>query len=113
MELWPGYQTSIRQHEQDILLCSEIAHKVMRTETIYNIMNKVKSEERDFRTVIQQRLLGQTVLTSYNNKTYRIDDIDFTKSPRSIFDTKDGPITFLDYYKNVRLVFRLPATVWL
>lgn len=28
IELWPGYITSIRQHEQDILVCCEVSHKV-------------------------------------------------------------------------------------
>ena len=28
LELWPGYLTSIRQHENDILMCAEITHKV-------------------------------------------------------------------------------------
>lgn len=75
----------------------------MRTETVYEIMKKVQSEERDYKTAIQQRLLGSTVLTAYNNKTYRIDDIDFEKSPASTFETKNGPVSFIDYYRNVRL----------
>ena len=29
LELWPGYDTSIRQHENDILLCCEVTHKVL------------------------------------------------------------------------------------
>ena len=28
LELYPGYETSIRQHENEILLCVEISHKV-------------------------------------------------------------------------------------
>ena len=28
LELYPGYETSIRQHESEILLCVEISHKV-------------------------------------------------------------------------------------
>lgn len=101
LELWPGYITSIRQHEEDILVCVEIAHKVMRTETIYDIMNRVRREERDFKTAIMERILGGTVLTAYNNNTYRIDDIDFEKSPSSTFETKNGPISFIEYYKSV------------
>lgn len=38
LELWPGYITSIRQHEQQILMCAEITHKVMRNETILDIL---------------------------------------------------------------------------
>ena len=41
-------------------------------------------------------------MTHYNNKTYRIDDIDFTKNPLSTFHLRkeDRDITYLDYYSN-------------
>ena len=40
LELWPGYITSIRQHERDILLCAEITHKVMRNETLLDVLSQ-------------------------------------------------------------------------
>lgn len=103
LELWPGYTTSIRQHEQHILVCAEITHKVMRMESIYNIMTKIRREERDFQTKFMERVLGTTVLTAYNNKTYRIDDINFNKKASDTFETKNGAESFVDYYKRVRL----------
>jgi aubergine-like protein len=46
-----------------------------------------------------KQLVGCTVLTRYNNKTYRIDDIDWQKTPRSTFETSSGQqITFAEYY---------------
>ena len=33
LELWPGYETSIKQHEADVLLCCEISTKVLRLDT--------------------------------------------------------------------------------
>lgn len=100
IQLWPGYITSIRQHEQDILLCCEMTTKVMRTETALDIIMNIHRNERNVTEAIQLALLGLTVLTDYNNKTYRIDDIDFTKKPTDTFDTKDGPVSFIDYYRN-------------
>lgn len=73
----------------------------MRVETIYDIMARVKREERDFQTAFLQEVLGTTVLTDYNNKTYRIDDVDFTKKASDTFETKSGPVSFLQYYKTV------------
>ncbi len=35
LEVWPGYDTSIRQHEQELLLNCEVKCKVLRTETVY------------------------------------------------------------------------------
>jgi aubergine-like protein len=41
------------------------------------------------------------VLRRYNNRTYRIDDIDWHKSPRSKFTKKTGEqISYIDYYRN-------------
>jgi len=48
------------------------------------------------------------VLTDYNNKTYKIDDVDFESSPMTKFSTKDGEISFTEYYKKVcRLTAKL------
>lgn len=69
--MWPGYITSIRQHEQDILMCAEISHKIMRSETVYDIIVRVRNESRaDFQKALEKTLLGTTVLTDYNNKTF-------------------------------------------
>lgn len=103
LEIWPGFITSIRQHEQDILVCAEISHKIMRQETILDIMRKLHANSRDFRKEFVDEVVGTTVLTSYNNKTYRIDDIDFEKNPGTTFDTKNGPVTFVQYYEQVRI----------
>lgn len=75
----------------------------MRMETIYQIMDRVRREERDFKKAFMERVLGTTVLTAYNNKTYRIDDVNFEKRASNTFETKNGPETFVHYYKRVRL----------
>lgn len=101
MELWPGYITSIRQHEHDILLCAEIAHKVMRNENVYDILQDCYKMAGNWKESFMKKVIGTTVLTDYNNKTYRIDDIDFNQSPATTFDTKSGPESFVDYYMRV------------
>nr|XP_017099031.2 LOW QUALITY PROTEIN: protein aubergine [Drosophila bipectinata] len=100
MELWPGYQTSIRQHENDILLCAEIAHKVMRTDTLYNILSENIRDSDDYQNAFKRNVMGMVVLTDYNNKTYRVDDVDFSSSPLSKFETKEGKISYVEYYKK-------------
>lgn len=53
--------------------------------------------------------------TRYNNKTYRIDDIDWSVKPTHAFHKRDGTeITYVDYYKQVGVVpvsFLSPETV--
>ncbi|KAH8402523.1 hypothetical protein KR222_002397, partial [Zaprionus bogoriensis] len=100
IELWPGYTTSIRQHESDILVCSEITHKVMRTDTLYHVWMKSVRESDDHKEVFMRDVAGTIVLTDYNNKTYRVDDVDFSSTPLTKFSTKDGDISYLEYYRK-------------
>lgn len=51
--------------------------------------------------LIYFKLIGTVVLTDYNNKTYRVDDVDFKASPTAKFPTKDGEISYIEYYKKV------------
>lgn len=103
LELWPGYITSIRSHENDILVCAEIIHKIMRKETILDIAKGLMVSDRaDWQEKLKQEIIGTVVLTEYTNKTYQIDDIDFTLTPQSTFSTQhsEDNTTYLDYYKT-------------
>jgi len=47
-------------------------------------------------------VIGSTVLTRYNNQTYRIDDVDENTNTQSTFQKKDGSrISYIDYYRVV------------
>ena len=37
----------------------------------------------------------------YNSKTYMVTDIDFEVSPRSTFESRDGDVSYKDYYQKV------------
>jgi len=56
LELWPGYMTSIRQHEKELLLCVEITHKVMRKDTVYNLLRECYDTNCNNYQVTQMRL---------------------------------------------------------
>lgn len=90
---------SIRYHEAGILLNCYIAHKLMRTETIYDILSQCQREDAaNFKENFIRKVLCMTVLTAYNNKTYRIDDVDFQKTPlRKHIETN-----ILHYYEEVK-----------
>lgn len=102
LQLWPGYQTSIRQHETSIMLCADITNKVMRMETVYQILQRhVRENRSDYKSTFQQEVIGTTVLTDYNNRTYRIDDVAFDMTPQSEFGKRDGSkMSFVDYYDS-------------
>ena len=71
----------------------------MRNESCYQILIKAHGSA-NFQSEFSKAVMGTTVLTDYNNKTYKVDDVDYKSSPSSTFDTKDGPVTFIDYYKK-------------
>lgn len=106
IELWPGYATSIRKHEQDILLNCDVAHKVMRNDTAYDLLQEThRADPANFQRNYKQKALGVTVLTSYNNTTYRVDDVDFDRSPETTFDKKGTQVSLMAYYQEVRIHF--------
>ena len=76
LELWPGYLTSIREHEDDVLLNAEISHKFMRKETVLDIARSlIKDRVHDWKEKLSKEVIGITVLTDYTNKTYTVDDL--------------------------------------
>ncbi|XP_053677649.1 protein aubergine-like [Anopheles nili] len=101
LELYPGYVTSIRQHERDIMLCVEITHRVMRTDTCYKVLQSMQRHPPSFRANFSSAMIGAQVMSTYNQKTYKICDVDFNTTPSSSFSTKQGDsITFVKYYKD-------------
>ena len=96
-----GYITSLRQHENDVLLCVETTHKVLRMDNCLTVIRNVEDSARgDPSEAIARELKDCIVMTSYNRKTYRVDDVDFSVNPKSTFDRKDGPVTYDEYYQS-------------
>ncbi len=71
--MYPGYQTAIAQYEGGhILLNVDITHRILRTETAWDICNQVYNSarsEEDYREKLQKALLGTTVMTKYVSRT--------------------------------------------
>lgn len=57
-----------------------------------DLINDIKNRSRsnDPREDIKKQIIGTTVMTVYNKRTYRVDDIDFTKSLKDSFAQEDG-----------------------
>lgn len=102
LQLWPGFETTIQNYRNDILVNCDVIHKAMRTDTVYSIMKEVFAKDRNnFQNTFKQEILGKTVLTDYNNQTYCIDDIDFDINPDTTFKKGDRDISIRDYYAEV------------
>ncbi|XP_050528911.1 piwi-like protein Ago3 [Daktulosphaira vitifoliae] len=101
LEVWPGYITSIDEYESGLYLCCEVSHRVLRTQSVLEIMTDImKSKQEDCKQEIMAALCGSTVITHYNRKTYRIDDIDFSMTPLSTFEQNGVQTSYVNYYKT-------------
>jgi len=102
LEIWPGYVTSVQEFEGGVMLCCDVSHKVLRTQTAYQLIKDVVAQKpADMQGSVLKALLGAVVLTRYNNKCYKVDDIDWEMTPGSKFVDHNGEEkSFVDYYKK-------------
>ena len=98
--VWPGYITVVDEFEGGLYLQVDVANRVLRTETVHDIFKKLKKGS-NFKDEAEKALLGCSVITRYNNKSYKIDGVEFAESPKTEFTLASGAkISFYDYYKN-------------
>lgn len=74
----------------------------MRNQNVLDIIMDCQRHSSNYQEAARKLIIGTTVLTRYNNKTYRINDIDFNQNPTKTFETKNGNISFLDYYRGLK-----------
>ncbi|KAK7933951.1 hypothetical protein WMY93_004847 [Mugilogobius chulae] len=102
LQVWPGFATSIKRLDGGLLLSVEVIHKVLRNDSVLDIMNMLYQQSKEsFQDECTKELLGSIVITRYNNRTYRIDAIEWNKSPKDTFTLMDGTkTTFVEYYSK-------------
>jgi len=116
-EVWPGYSFSINIYEAGMFLCANVRAKVLPKHSVLDVMKITYREITDiaksrqwshdkfleeFRREVIKRVAGIQVRTMFNNKTYRVDDVDFRLNPISVMHRPDGEIlTYKDYYDKV------------
>ncbi|TGZ48140.1 piwi-like protein Ago3 [Temnothorax longispinosus] len=101
LEVWPGYVTAVNEYEGGLKLCLDAKHRVMRTETVRDLIREIYHKAQyNYKDAVINEIVGSSVLTRYNNKTYRIDDIEWDKTPRYVFSKGDEKMSLIDYYKS-------------
>uniref|UniRef100_A0AAY5KBC4 Piwi-like protein 2 n=1 Tax=Esox lucius TaxID=8010 RepID=A0AAY5KBC4_ESOLU len=111
LQVWPGYSTCIKHTDGGLYLQVDVSHKVLRNDSVLDCMNVIYQQSREsFQDECTKELIGSIVITRYNNRTYRIDDIEWGKSPKDTFTMADGSTTtFVEYYRY-GLVWSFPFT---
>lgn len=100
LELWQGLVTAIGQHETGVMMVTDTVHKVLRRDSVLDLLVQIMDTGRsNYRDEAIKKVTGAIVMTPYNNKTYRVDDIDWSQNPSCTFDTKEGLKSYVEYYK--------------
>jgi aubergine-like protein len=107
-ELWPGFITGVNQYDAGLLMVLDttfkLAHQRSVMASITDLYNRIRPrndvENQKFQREVLTALVGKIVVTKYNMKRYKIDDIEFNENPLSTFERKTGPITYKQYYKE-------------
>lgn len=102
LEIWPGFISSINQFKDGALLNIQTSHRLIRTDTAYDIIKSVLKNTQNLnqaKTELNEIFKGCVILTRYNgDKTYIVEGIEFGKTPNSTFETKNGTTSFEEYY---------------
>ncbi|TRY98701.1 hypothetical protein DNTS_018328 [Danionella cerebrum] len=101
LQIWPGYSTSIKHTDGGLYLVVDVSHKVLRNDSVLDFMNLIYQGSREsFQDECTKEFVGSIVITRYNNRTYRIDDIEWSKSPKDTFTLADGTKKLWDHHKG-------------
>ncbi|KAJ6642570.1 Protein argonaute-3 [Pseudolycoriella hygida] len=101
LEVWPGYVTSVEEYEDGVMLNLDVSHRLLCQSTVLELLTKIFiSDKENLRQLALSALLGSVILTRYNNRTYRIDDIDWNSSPTNTFLMNNREISYIEYYKS-------------
>lgn len=69
LEVWPGFETSILQLENNVMLCTNTMHKLMNVETVLSFLLELQRSRNvnpgNYRNVVTRNLIGRTVMTLY------------------------------------------------
>ncbi|XP_070852262.1 protein argonaute-3 isoform X2 [Drosophila suzukii] len=101
LEVWPGYVTAVDEYKGGLMLCCDVSHRILCQKTVLEMLVDLYQQNVDhYQECARKTLIGNIVLTRYNNRTYKINEICFDQSPKSEFQTKIGSTSYMEYYKK-------------
>lgn len=101
-KIMKGLATAIGHHDGGLLMVCDTVSKIIQNKTVLDLMQKIrKSFPNDFNNVMRQQIPGQVVMTTYNNRTYRISDLaENGVTAESTFDRRGIQVSYVNYYKE-------------
>ena len=104
IKVWPGFDARMIMKENGALLNVDVAFKVVRTDSVLSYISELRKKAprggTEWQETISTALTGATVVTRYNQKTYRVERVDFAMSPATTFDKNGEQVSYSEYYKT-------------
>ncbi|KAH8356290.1 hypothetical protein KR084_005758, partial [Drosophila pseudotakahashii] len=101
LEVWPGYVTAVDEHKGGLMLCCDVSHRILCQKTVLEMLVDLYQQNVEhYQESAKKTLVGNIVITRYNNRTYKINEICFDQSPKSEFLTSTGSTSYVEYYKK-------------
>ncbi|MEQ2178145.1 Piwi-like protein 1, partial [Goodea atripinnis] len=65
LTVWPGYSSTILHYESSIMMCTDVSHKVLRSETVLDFMVNLRQQcgSQRYTEICAKELIGLIVLT--------------------------------------------------
>jgi len=89
---------SINIHDKNTMLGVEVIHEIRHLDSVHFLINR-SDGKTDNKEAIEDHLIGTTVMTTYNKKTYQVNGILWDMTPLNEFEYKGFDITYAWYFK--------------
>lgn len=100
-----GFRTAAAMHDGNKMLMNlEASHKIVQRKNVLDILTELKNQNRsgaNLREVLNSALVGKIVVTGYNKRCYRVEEVDVTRRPTDTFDRNGEQVSFVDFYRTV------------
>lgn len=92
MEVWSGFKTAVGIYEgNQVKLLIDFTSRILRKDNMLEHLIHLRKDLRKNRAFIERKVKGCSVMASYGNyRIYRVQEIDFKKSPLSTMETPKG-----------------------
>jgi len=99
--VWPGYKTSLGFRRGEIAVNIDVCFKVIRQQTVYDFAGEILKATNGNIMKVKENIIGMSVVTTYNNAIYMVEDVRENVTPKDEFYLKEGnSISYMKYYEE-------------
>jgi aubergine-like protein len=102
-QVWPGYSTALSTFQSGVLFTVNPTNKFIMERTAYDVIKGTRSGGNTKENIAKE-LHARGVMTTYNRRVYRVEEVSYDHSPKDTFLLKENKMTrevsYIDYYKE-------------